>query len=256
MSRINNIIITGASSGIGYQLAHVYASPHIKLGLIGRDKERLNQCVKECIHKNASVESLICDVRNDTILKDWLLKFDQTNPVDLIIANSGIINVAVSNYNLEELRIIKDIFDVNFYGTLNTVMPLLNIMLERQRGHIAIMCSLSAYYGLPVSPAYSMSKAALLVYFQSLREKLKRNGISLSIICPGYIDTPMADRLPISKPLMLDSYKAAMIIKRGIEKKKRLIAFPFLMKLAINFIQIISPVFADKILYKLCSPPK
>ena len=254
MSSINNVIITGASSGIGYQLAHVYASPHTKLGLIGRDKERLNQCVSECVQKSALVDSLVCDVRNDTVLKDWILNFDSTNPVDLIIANSGIINAEVSSCEFEELSIVKDIFEVNFYGTLNTVMPLLNKMIERQRGHIAIMCSLSAYYGLPVSPAYSMSKASLLVYFQALREQLKRNGIILSIICPGYIDTPMTEQLPISKPFMLNPHKAAMIIKKGIEKEKRLVAFPFLMKLAMKIIQIIPPVFADKILYKLCSP--
>jgi len=254
MSSINNIIITGASSGIGYQLAQVYASPHTKLGLIGRNKERLDQCVIECMNKSSLVDSLVCDVRNDTLLKDWILNFDSTSPVDLIIANAGIINTEVSNCEFEELSIVKDIFDINFYGTLNTVMPLLNKMIERQGGHIAIMCSLSAYYGLPVSPAYSMSKASLLVYFQSIREKLNRNGVFLSIICPGYIETPMSDQLPISKPLMVDSSEAAIIIKRGIEKKKRLVAFPFLMKLAMSFIQIMPPVIADKILYKLCFP--
>lgn len=256
MSSINNIIITGASSGIGYQLAQVYASSNINLGLIGRDKERLNQCVAECVQKSASVDGLICDVRNGAILKDWIHNFDSINPVDLIIANAGLINAEVSNCDVEKKTIVKEIFDVNFYGTLNTVMPLLDKMIERQRGQIAIMCSLSAYYGLPVSPAYSMSKASLLVYFQAIREKLNRNGIFLSIICPGYIDTPMTDQLPISKPMMLDSHKAAIIIKKGIEKKKRLVAFPLLMKLAMNFLQIIPPVFADKIMYKLCSPPK
>ena len=92
MSSINNIIISGASSGIGYQLAKVYASPDTKLGLIGRDKERLDQCVMKCIDKNSSVDSIVCDVRNDRILKDWLIHFDVTNPVDLVIANAGIIN--------------------------------------------------------------------------------------------------------------------------------------------------------------------
>ena len=233
------IVITGASSGIGAALAEQFAKPGINLGLLGRDLSRLEQVTKNCREAGASVEMASIDVRDRDDLRQWLDAFDKKYAVDLVIAGAGI-TMPMKRSELHESAVeLDEIINTNYVGVINTVFPVLDRMQTRHAGHIAVISSLSAYHGIPGFPAYSASKAALLNYLQAIRGRLAANGISLSIICPGYVQTPMTAKLPGIKIMVMPVDKAASAIKRGLEQRKALIAFPLLLRLGMWLLNIL-----------------
>jgi NAD(P)-dependent dehydrogenase (short-subunit alcohol dehydrogenase family) len=115
---------------------------------------------------------------------------------------------------------------VNLEGALATVAGVLPEMRRRGRGQIALMSSLAAYYGLPRTPAYSASKAALKAYGESLRAWVAPEGIAVNVVMPGFVDTPMTNSLTGPKPRVMSAERAASRIRRGLEKNRARIAFP------------------------------
>jgi len=244
------ILITGASSGLGQALAEQYATPGITLALLARDPARLNAVVESCRHSGALVTEQAMDIRDREPLAQWLQEFDRNHPVDLLIANAGIMRPLLPRELHEPVPDLLDTLNTNFAGILNTVFPVLDRMLQRGHGHIAVVSSLSAYHGIPAFPAYSASKAALLNYFQALRPGLNLAGIDLTIICPGYIETPMLHNLPGLKPLIMPATKAAAIIKSGLDRRKPLIVFPRLLHLGLGLLGLLPIRLANWIMIK------
>lgn len=103
----------------------------------------------------------------------------------------------------------------------------MNRMIARRQGQLVMMSSLAGLRGLPQSPSYCASKAAILVYGQSLRSWLARYQVQVHVICPGYIETDMSQRLQGPKPFLVSCEKAAYLIQRGLKKNKACIAFPW-----------------------------
>ena len=201
-SSFRNIVITGAGSGIGAALAQQFAVHGINLGLIGRDLTRLEIITGKCRQAGANVEAISIDVRNKNDLEHWLNTYDDKHAIDLVVANAGI-TVPLTGPEVHEAS--DDLFDVintNYIGVINTILPVIDRMQARKNGHIAVISSLSAYHGIPGFPAYSASKAALLNYLQGIRGRLAVAGIKLTVICPGYIDTPMTEKLPGIKTML------------------------------------------------------
>jgi short-subunit dehydrogenase len=230
------IVITGANRGIGEQLARLYATPHHHLILIARQEEKLADVATFCKLQGATVTYAAMDVREAISLKAYLLAMDDITPIDLLIANAGIAKTLGQNWRQETEDDIEQNFSINVQGTLNTINPLLQRMIQRKRGQIALMSSMAALRGLPQSPSYCASKAALNIYGQSLRAWLSRFNVKVSVIFPGYIKTAMSDRLQGPKPFLISSERAAKIIYKGLQKNKARIAFPWqlhiLMKIA------------------------
>jgi len=219
-----NIIITGASSGLGAALALEYADTGVTLGLIGRDRERLKKVAEQCEAKGAVVKIGIMDVRDDEIISEWLEEFDNTHPVDLIIPNAGI--SAGAGGSLDKQKLLREVFAINVNGTLNSIMPVIPRMQQRKSGQIAIMSSLAGLRGLPSCPAYSASKAAVRFFGEGLRGELAQDGISVCVICPGYIDTPMTQDNDFYMPFLMSPEKAARKIRKGLSLNRSRIAFP------------------------------
>ena len=121
--------------------------------------------------------------------------------------------------------------ETNVLGVLNTVQPLLPRMMARGRGQIAIISSLAGLTPLPDGPSYSASKSAVINYGLSLRALLGPRGIQVSVICPGFIDTPMMRRESGAKPFKMTAEKAAELICRGLDRDRALIVFPRLFGL-------------------------
>ena len=165
------IVITGASSGIGEALALHYAGAGISLYLTGRDQARLDKVVKSCRDKGAQAEGKIIDVCDEAAMSRFLKTINDTAPVDLVIANAGI-SAGTGDGEPESAGQVRQIFNVNLNGVLNTIQPLIPAMVKRHRGHIAIMSSLAGYRGFPGAPAYCASKAAVKVYGEALRGSL------------------------------------------------------------------------------------
>lgn len=245
-----NVIITGASNGLGRSLARLYATPGVRLGLTGRDRDRLDGVARECEAKGASVESVSLDVRDREQLIAWLERFDEAHPVDLLIANAGVMHAARKAAPVEPREVIKEILDVNFNGVIDTANPLLERMRSRGRGSVAIISSLSAYHGTPRFPAYAASKAALRSYYEAVRGQYARAGVQISIVCPGFIRTDMTEKLQMPALLLLDVDKAAAKIKKGIEKNKGEISFPWYLRLGLASLRLIPARLGDWIMLK------
>lgn len=232
MKRFSSIVITGASSGIGEALALDYAAPGVALALTGRNAERLASVAAACRAKGATVVADTIDVVERERIAAWLTAFDDAHPVDLLIANAGI-SIDKDNSSLDDFSIIRQTLDVNFGGVLNTVEPLLPRLIARRHGQIGIVTSLASFIGLPYAASYNASKAAARVWGESIRYVLKKDGVGVSVICPGFVATPLTANAPFPMPFLMTTPKASAAIRRGLERNHARIAFPLGIKAAV-----------------------
>lgn len=242
-----HIIITGASQGIGEALAKAYAGPEVVLGLIARNSDSLQLVSEACSQLGAKVMNASIDVNDSIRLKTWIDTFDQRHPIDLVIANAGVTNFLGIGGEPESWEATRKVLDTNICGVVNTIYPLLKKMQIRGSGQIAIVSSLAAYRGMSVSPAYCASKAAIKCYGEALREWLKPFHVTVSVICPGFVQSPMSDQFPGLRLLMISAEKAASIIQRGLARNQACIAFPFTLHLGMKLLQFLPSWFADHV---------
>lgn len=228
----STVVITGASSGIGTALAFCYARKGATIGLIGRNRERLQNVAAECRNLGADVQVGEIDVRARAELMQWLEAFDDARPVDLVIANAGVMEGTPPGGKIEPPDAAYALIETNVLGTLNTVQPLIPRMMARNCGQIAIVSSIAGFIPLPDSPSYCASKSALLSYGLALRALLRSHGIGVSVICPGYVTTPMMLREFGPKPFAMSPAKAADLICRGLDHDRAMIVFPLFFALA------------------------
>lgn len=235
MEKITNepksIFITGASSGIGRAIAIQFAGPKITLHLCGRNKERLEQTAKNCEEKGATVHLFLFDATNKEASHKAVLEADTLCPIDLIIANAGVSGGVLGKE--DSIESMRQIFDTNIYGVINTVLPLIEIFKKRNKGQITLMSSIAGFRGLMNCPAYSASKNFVKAWGEALRGALKENNIKVNVICPGFVKTPLTDQNLFKMPFLMQPEKAAQIIKKGILKNKGIIAFPKIMHFSI-----------------------
>jgi short-subunit dehydrogenase len=227
----STVVITGASSGIGTALALRYARQGATIGLIGRNQERLASVAVECRNLGANVSVGEIDIRARAELMHWLEAFDDATPIDLLFANAGVMEGTPPGGKIEPPDAAYAMIQTNILGVLNTVQPLIPRMMTRGRGQIALVSSIAGFIPLPDSPSYCASKAAVLSYGLALRALLDPYGIRVSVICPGYITTPMMLRESGPKPFAMPPGKAADLICRGLEHNRAVIAFPFFFAL-------------------------
>ncbi len=242
------VIITGASSGLGASLAKAYAAPHVALGLHGRDQQRLKATAGACEARGATVNTAIIDVTDARAMASWLRAFDARHPVDLLIANAGTSAGPDPDSPSEGAETAARQVGVNLLGAINTIEPLLPALCARRRGRVAAVASIAAYRGLPYSPGYCASKAGLRAYAEALRPRLARNRIGVTVVCPGFFASPMTDRFDGPTPFLLSSDGAARIVKRGIDRGRRRVAFPWPLVLGLQFCDIAPAFIGDAIL--------
>jgi len=245
--RFTSIVITGASSGIGEVLARDYAAPGIALALNGRDGARLQAVAEACRAKGATVDARQVDVTDRAALGEWLEAFDDAHPVDLLIANAGV-SIDKDNSSLDDFSIIRRTMAINVDGMLNTAEPLVRRMTARKRGQIAVVSSLAGFIGLPYSASYNASKAAVRVWGESIRYALKKSGVGVSVICPGFVITRMTAEAPFPMPFLMTAERASAIIRRGLARNKARIAFPFGTKAAVWFGSVLPGNWAARLL--------
>jgi len=227
------IVITGASSGIGKALACHYAKPGITLCLIGRNEGRLEAVRAACETQGTDlVQTAVLDVRDRAALFAMLQDFDKAHPVDLLIANAGITGGTTPEGDFEPIETSRILMETNVLGVFNSIHALLPQMLIRGRGQIALIGSLAGFVPMGDSPSYCASKAAILSYGLSLREGLRNRGVNVNVVCPGFIETPLSDKLQSAKPQLMTADKAAVAIATGLAKNRGVIAFPFALSFA------------------------
>ena len=234
-----SILITGASSGIGRALARAYAEPGTTLFLGGRDEARLAAAAAACEAAGAEAHARAIDATDAGAMAEWIAGSDRRAPLELVVANAG-----VSSHNDTD-EAVRRLFAINVDGTLNTVLPALGPMRARGRGQIALMSSIAAFRGMPDAPAYCASKAATRVWAEGLRVLLAPEGVEVSAICPGFVETPMTDAFDNPKPFLMDADRAARIVRRGLAANRGRIAFPWQMHAAVWLLQALPPSVAD-----------
>lgn len=221
-----HILLTGASSGIGAALARHYAAAGMRLSLGGRDTARLDGIAADCRARGAEVATAAIDVTDRAAMRRWILAADDTAPLDLVIANAGVGGMHEGEAHA------RAVFAINLEGVLNTAYPALERMTERGRGQLALMSSLAGYRGLPDAPAYSASKAAVTALGLAWRGAYAAAGVRISVICPGFVETPMTSGNRFPKPFLRDAGRAAGIIAGGLARDRPRIAFPWQLAFA------------------------
>lgn len=218
------VLITGATSAIGFALAEVYAKPGVTLYLHGRNETRLSEVAAACTAKGAEVRTQRLDVRDFAGLRAWL---GGIGPLDLVIVNAGMNTHIGPAGEPEPWDKVEALLDVNLKAAMVIAQAVLPTMRARGSGQIALVSSLAGYFGLPVTPAYCASKAGIKAYGEALRGWLAPEGIKVNVVMPGYVKSPMCDDMPGPKPFLWSPERAAKAIMRGLKRDHARVSFPF-----------------------------
>ncbi|MGQ0527732.1 MAG: SDR family NAD(P)-dependent oxidoreductase [Alphaproteobacteria bacterium] len=247
-----HVAITGASSGIGEALAlHYSRIPGMRLSLAARNEERLRTVTHACRNEGAETVMSLLDVTDENSVKTWVETMDEERSIDLIIANAGISAGTAGSATGENAHQVSKLFAANLNGVLNTINPVLPLMIRRGKGHIALMSSLAAFRGWPGAPAYCASKAAVKVYGEGLAGAIAETGVKVHVICPGFVKSPMTAVNHYKMPFMISAERAASIIARGIDMEKGRIAFPLRSFLIVQGIGLLPDALAQRILTRM-----
>jgi short-subunit dehydrogenase len=139
----------------------------------------------------------------------------------------------------------------NILGVFYTVEPFLPALKTARTGHLALISSLAGYRGFPGAPAYCASKAAVKSYGESLRGLLFPEGIAVTTVCPGYIQTPMTEVNDFGMPLMWSAEKAASVIKARLLKRPARLSFPWSMTFLVWLLMVLPARWVDGLLNRL-----
>ena len=228
-----SVFITGASSGIGRELALAYAGGGVTLFLCGRNEARLDRVAQECREEGAVVHTYLFDVRESGAAESAIYQANAICPIELLIANAG---VSAGVLGTDETPVSsRTIFETNIFGVMNVVLPTMEAMKKNKNGHIAIISSLSGYRGMASCPAYSASKACVKAWGEALWGYLKPHGIRVTVVCPGFIETPLTDKNQFYMPFLMKADKAAALIKKRLMRRPPIVAFPWIMALGAWF---------------------
>lgn len=226
--------ITGASTGIGRELSLRLARDGAVVAVSARSAGKLGELASE--HSNIRAYPL--DVEDAAAVAATAARIErELGPLDLAVLNAGIWQMmAVSDFSAERA---KQSMGVNYFGVVNALEPVMRAMVERGRGHIAMVSSVAGYRGLMKGAAYAPTKAALISLAESLNPHLTHRGVKLTIICPGFVETPMTSVNTFPMPFIVPVSVAAEKIHKGLARGKYEIVFPWRMMLLMKTLRII-----------------
>ena len=156
-----------------------------------------------------------------------------------MVVNAGVNTDIGPQGEGEHWEDVEALVNVNVLAAMATVDAVLPAMRRRGSGQIALMSSLAGYFGLPLTPSYCASKAAVKAYGESLRGWLAPEGIRVSVVMPGYVKSAMCDAMPGPKPFLWTPERAARVIRRGLEGNAARISFPFPLNLGTWFLSVL-----------------
>ncbi|MCP4051272.1 MAG: SDR family NAD(P)-dependent oxidoreductase [bacterium] len=242
------IMITGASSGLGSSLAAYYAKKNYRVCLIARRQNLLYKLQSEIISLGGTADVISCDLTFQKEVNEKIGSYIKDKGVpEKVILNAGVAEPVTIPFNIED---IKKVMCTNYWGALYVLDTVLPFMLKMKSGHIIGISSLAKYITSPGSGAYSASKSALFLMLDSLRKQLIPYKVAVSVICPGFIKTPMTAYNQFPMPLLMEKDYAVKRIVRAIKKKKKVYVFPKLLLWMIYLSYLLPVWLLDKILTK------
>ena len=240
------ILITGASSGLGAELARQYASAENELILLARREDKLFKLRSELFEKVKSIDIVVADVTAFEVLQE---KIKSIGAVDMVILNAGV-SLGHSG-DIPTIEEFKNLYDVNVLSNHAILEILLPLFKERKSGKIVFISSLASLFTMPSSKVYSSSKRALNAYAEGIRYKYKKDGIKVVNILPGFIKSELTDKNEFNMPFLLETNEGVKRIIRAIEKEKRVYAFPLRFYLIISFLNLLPHFLREKIVNSL-----
>ncbi|MFZ5722238.1 MAG: SDR family NAD(P)-dependent oxidoreductase [Pseudomonadota bacterium] len=222
MNRI--VIITGASSGIGAALAREFARRGYDVGLMARRADRLDELAQELRQGGTRVETGIVDVaRDETVHAAVDALREKLGGLDVFVANAGI--TAINRTGAGDISKDKAVFAVNLIGAIASLDAAAKYFRAQKKGTLVGISSIAALTPIPGSGSYSASKAALSSWLRAARAELKKHGIAVTAIHPGFIRTELVPEME-KFPFVIDAEPAARAMVDAIEKKKASVIVP------------------------------
>jgi NADP-dependent 3-hydroxy acid dehydrogenase YdfG len=244
-----SILITGAAGAIGSALAKAYSAPGVTLFLGDIAADGLKSVTHHCLALGAMARKEVVDVSDREAMRGWIGDAHASAPLDLIMAIAGISKGNIAREETAEEA--DEVLSVNVKGTFNTFLSALPLMRARGGGQIALMSSLAGTRGFPVAPSYSATKAAVRIYGEAWRARLKRENIHVTVINPGFIQSPMTRANPYFMPFLVETDRASRIIRKRLEKAPASITFPWPVSLGAWCLSLLPPaLFSRMVLLK------
>lgn len=241
------VFLTGASSGIGEGLAVAITKKGAIAGLVARREEMLRALAEKCEAVGGKARVFACDVVDASALQDAADALrEEFGRIDILIANAGIGGNNDETRNLKP-EAVKKVIDINLIGAVNSVAAVLPQMLEQKSGQLVAVSSLAGFRGLPKSAAYSASKAGMTAFFESVRLDVQNKGVSVTIIQPGFIKTPLTSGRANKMPFLMELDDAIPLFLKAIEKRKKFAAFPWQLATFVRAGRIFPAWLYDKI---------
>ncbi|MBL8598433.1 MAG: SDR family NAD(P)-dependent oxidoreductase [Devosia sp.] len=220
--------VTGAGTGIGRGIARRLAEDGWTVAVSARTARDLDSLAAEVPGR---ITAFQLDVTDPKAADDTGRRIEaDLGPVDLAVLNAGsYFPTSAESFSVDNFR--KTV-DLNLMGTVNCMGPIVPSMVSRRSGHIAIMGSQSAFSGLPTAASYGATKAALNSMAEAFKPDFDRFGVTITIINPGFVKTPLTAKNRFPMPFLMELDDAVEIILRGLEQRRFAINFPWQMTLS------------------------
>jgi short-subunit dehydrogenase len=214
--------VIGASTGIGRELAVQLAARGSVVAVSARSAEKLRDMPQDLPGKIHAYPVDVTDAGHTKVVADTIAR--ELGPIDLVICAAG--RYRPLDATAFDVANFTDTMTVNYLGVIHVLANLLPMMRARGKGHVAWIASVAGLRGLPKAAAYGPSKAALINLAESLKPELERDGITVSVINPGFVATPMTEQNDFPMPFIMTPRDAAARAITGLEQGKFEIAFP------------------------------
>lgn len=198
-----NVFLTGATGGIGAALAHEFAARGATLGLVGRNAQKLQELVESLPGDPARYHPIVADITDrDDMIRAARVFERLSGGTTIVIACAGISHGVKTEF-YEDLEVLENVYRINVFAMANTFHPFIAPMKARGEGQLVGIGSVAGIRGLPGSEAYCASKSAVITYCESLRVELKKVGLLVQTICPGFVRTPLVAQNPYKMPFLM-----------------------------------------------------
>jgi len=239
--------VTGASSGIGRAVCLRLVADGWHVAASARSEDKLAALALE---KPGQITAFPLDVTDLAAAKSVAAQIAaRLGPIDLAIFSAGTYKKdSARNFDSSALA---ETINLNVVGTGHCLEAVIPAMIARRKGHIAVLASVAGYVGLPGGGFYGASKAALINLCEALYPELEREGVQLTLVNPGFVDTPLTKKNDFPMPFLIGVDEAADSIVSGLSSNKFEVIFPWKMAVAIKLLHALPNVLRLMITRKL-----